>query len=58
MKHHPNSLRVAASCAASLLLVPAALHADDYTLAAGESATFDNGLTNEYGTVYISGDLT
>ena len=58
MKYHPNSLRVAASCAASLLLVPAALHADDYTLAAGESATFDNGVTNEYETVYISGDLT
>ena len=58
MKTHLNSLRVAACLAASLFLVPAALRADDYTLAAGESATFDNGLTNNYGTLYISGDLT
>ena len=39
-------------------LLALAVRADDYTLAAGESATFDNGLTNNYGTLYISGDLT
>ena len=39
-------------------LLALAVRADDYTLAAGDSATFDNGLTNNYGTVYISGDLT
>ena len=56
MKYHPNSLRVAASLAASLFLVPAALHADDYTLAAGASDTISTNVT--YGTLYISGDLT
>lgn len=46
----------AAVCAAALLCASA--RADDYILAAGDSATFDNGVTNKYGTLYISGDLT
>ena len=46
---------VAAVC--SVAFFCASARADDYTLAAGELATFDNGLTNEYGTVNISGDL-
>ena len=56
MKTHTNTLRIAASCAASLFLVPAVLHADDYTLAAGASETISTNAT--YGTMDIAGDLT
>ena len=57
MKSRPNFLRVAVSLAASLFLVPAALHAADYTLAAGVSETISGGTTT-YGTMTISGALT
>lgn len=55
-----NSSQIA-KCAIALCAVTlwgAVALADDYTLAAGESATFDNGVTNKYGTLNISGDLT
>ena len=57
MKSHPKSLRVAACLAATLFLAPAALHADDYTLAAGESETFSDKAVHTYETVTIAGDL-
>ena len=57
MKNRSNSLRVAASCAASLLFVPAALHADDYALAAGASETFADGAVHIYDSISVAGDL-
>lgn len=58
MNSFANSAFGAAFAAAALAACPSIAHADDYTLAAGDSATFDNGVTNSYGTVNISGDLT
>ena len=55
-----NSSRLAQTVIAlfAVVILGATSRADDYILAAGDSATFDNGETNKYDTLYISGDLT
>ena len=58
MEAIPSMFSLNAFALCTVILLGASARADDYTLAAGDSATFDNGETNRYGTIYSSGDLT
>ncbi len=56
MKHKAINT-ILAACFAALFLVSALLRAEDYSLAAGESATISDGATHTYGTISVAGDL-